>query len=185
MPTVKVRTKGAIRTIAADDSSYSSLGRHHYRFYCKFTYISRALSYYGNNWQIFDGRAFFGTLHSHFSAFLAARLFTKIIYKLHGFPKSIISDRDLLFISRFWFTLFKLRMSTACHTQTDGQTEVVNHCVQQYLRAFYHNYPKQWGKFLHWAEWHCNTSVHSSTRMSPFQMREDTTNYFDLYFGIY
>lgn len=54
------------------------------------------------------------------------------IYKLHGFPGAIISDRDLVFTSHFWKEMFtyavsELRMSSANHPQTGGQTERVNH----------------------------------------------------------
>jgi hypothetical protein len=64
----------------------------------------------------------------------------------------------------------KLRISTAYHPQSDGQTEVVNKVMQQYLRCFVHEKPKQWGQILHWAEWHYNTSVYSSTGLTPFQV---------------
>ena len=61
-------------------------------------------------------------------------------------------------------------MSSAYHPQTDGQTEVANRVVEQYLRAFVHWKPSSWGCFLLWAEWSYNTSVHSSTGMTPFEV---------------
>ncbi|MCH79998.1 retrotransposable element Tf2 155 kDa protein type 2 [Trifolium medium] len=64
----------------------------------------------------------------------------------------------------------KLRMSTAYNPQSDGQTEVVNKVLQQYLHCFVHENPKQWGKFIHWAEWHYNTAIHTSTGVSPYQV---------------
>ncbi|PNX70554.1 Ty3/gypsy retrotransposon protein, partial [Trifolium pratense] len=54
--------------------------------------------------------------------------------------------------------------------QSDGQTEIVNKTLQQYLRCFVHDKPKLWGNFLPWAEWHYNTAVHTSTGLSPFQV---------------
>jgi hypothetical protein len=48
--------------------------------------------------------------------------------------------------------------------------EIVNKTLQQYLRCFVHDKPKQWGQFLPWAEWHYNTAVHTSTGFSPFQV---------------
>ena len=104
-----------------------------------------------------------------------AQLFMEIVGKLHGMPKSIVFDRDPLFVSRFWQTLFslsgtKLRMSSAYHPQTDGQTEVANRVVEQYLRTFVHRKPTTWGRFLLWAEWSYNTSVHSTTGLTLFEV---------------
>jgi hypothetical protein len=123
----------------------------------------------------FSKAAHFGMLPTHHTASKVADLFAKMVTKLHGMPKSIVSDRDPIFISKFWQQLFqfsgtKLRMSTAYHPQTDGQTEIVNKALQQYLRCFVHNTPKAWGDYLHWAEWHYNTSIHSSTGMTPFEV---------------
>ncbi|PNX96980.1 retrotransposon-related protein, partial [Trifolium pratense] len=123
----------------------------------------------------FSKAAHFGMLPTHHTASKVADLFARMICRLHGMPKSIVSDRDPIFVSKFWQKLFqlsgtKLRMSTAYHPQTDGQTEIVNKALQQYLRCFVHNTPKTWGNFLHWAEWHYNTSIHSSTGFTPFEV---------------
>jgi len=52
----------------------------------------------------------------------------------------------------------------------NGQTEVLNRAVEQYLRAFVHNKPKSWGKLLLWTEWCYNTSIHSAIGISPFEV---------------
>ncbi|PNY17392.1 Ty3/gypsy retrotransposon protein [Trifolium pratense] len=119
--------------------------------------------------------AHFGLLPTHFTAAKVADLFAKMVCKLHGMPRSIVSDRDPIFLSHFWQELFrlsgtKLRMSTAYHPQSDGQTENVNKVLQQYLRCFVHDKPKQWGHYLHWAEWHYNTAIHTSTGISPYEV---------------
>ena len=61
-------------------------------------------------------------------------------------------------------------MSSAYHPLMDGQTEVANRVVEQYLQAFVHRKPSSWGRFLLWAEWSYNTSVHSATRLTPFEV---------------
>jgi hypothetical protein len=105
----------------------------------------------------FSKAAHFGMLPTHYTASKVADLFAKMICRLHGMPKSIISGCDPIFVSKFWQQLFllsgtTLRMSTAYHPQTDGQTEIVNKALQQYLRCFVHDQPKKWGDYLHWAE---------------------------------
>lgn len=60
-------------------------------------------------------------------------------------------------------------MSSAYHPQTDGQSEVTNRCLEQYLRAFTQHKPSSWVNFLPWAEFHYNTSLHSGLQMSPFE----------------
>jgi hypothetical protein len=119
--------------------------------------------------------AHFGSLPTQFTAVKVADLFAKMVCKLHGMPRSMVSDRDPIFLSHFWQELFrlggtKLRMSTAYHPQSDGQTEIVNKVLQQYLRCFAHDKPTQWGQYLHWAEWHYNTAIHTTTGLTPFQV---------------
>ena len=89
------------------------------------------------------------TKYAHFmgikkieSAKQIGEVFCKNIYKLHGFPKIIVSDRDCKFTSNFWKELCKqvgvtLNMSSTYHHKTYGQIEVVNKCVEAYLRSFF------------------------------------------------
>ncbi|KAD3640471.1 hypothetical protein E3N88_29694 [Mikania micrantha] len=62
----------------------------------------------------------------------------------------------------------KLKMSTSYHPQTNGQTEVLNCCLEAYLRCFAHEQPSKWSSFLAWAEYSYNTGFHSATRTTPF-----------------
>jgi hypothetical protein len=103
-----------------------------------------------------------------------ANTFLDNVVKLHGVPVSIISDRDAIFTSKFWRQLFKavgtkLSYSSAYHPQTDGQSERVNQCLEQYLRCATHATPKQWRKWLPMAEFWYNSSFHTSLGCSPFK----------------
>lgn len=122
----------------------------------------------------FTKGAHFMALRPHFTARYVAEIFVTQVVKLHGFPKHIVTDRDPIFFSSFWRGLMQhsgthLHYSTAYHPQSDGQTEVVNRCLEQYLRAFAADQPSKWQDFLAMAEFWYNTSYHSATQMSPYQ----------------
>jgi transposase InsO family protein len=77
-----------------------------------------------------------------------ARAFFTDIVRLHGFPESIVSDRDPVFTGHIWRDLFrlarvKLRMSSAFHPQTDGQSEAVNKVIAMYLRCLAGDRPRE------------------------------------------
>jgi hypothetical protein len=117
----------------------------------------------------------FYTLQHPFTASTVAQLFMDQVFKLHGMPHSIVSDHDPTFTSNFWQELFKLQgtqlhLSTAYHPQTDGQTKVVNKCLETYLRCFSSEKQHQWAQWLPLAEWWYNTSYHTATRMTPFEV---------------
>lgn len=119
--------------------------------------------------------AHFAGLKAGFTSVQVAEKFFEVVVKLHGLPASIVSDRDRVFTSSFWRHLFKLqgttlRMSSAYHPQTDGQSEAVNKCLEMYLRCFVFDNPRMWYRCLGWAEYWYNTAVHSSTGMTPFQV---------------
>lgn len=104
------------------------------------------------------------TKYAHFlllkhppNAHSVATLFIQEIVRLNGHPRSIISDHDKIFTVLFWKELFKasgtqLRRSTTYHPQTNGQSKVVNCGLETYLRCFAMGKPKQWAKWIPWAE---------------------------------
>jgi transposase InsO family protein len=94
------------------------------------------------------------------------------IFKLHGLPKEIISDRGAQFISRFWSQLLsrlniKSCKSSSRHSQLDSQTERVNQCLEQYLRCYVDFQQDNWVD-LPLAEFCYNNTQHSASSMSPF-----------------
>ncbi|KAL2230686.1 UNVERIFIED_CONTAM: Transposon Ty3-G Gag-Pol polyprotein [Sesamum indicum] len=121
------------------------------------------------------------TKYSHFIALIhpytaasIAKVFFDNIYKLHALPVSIVSDRDKVFTSKFWRELFTLSgvsldMSTAYHPQSDGQTERVNQCLENYLRCMCQQKPKKWAQWLTLAEFWFNTNFHTGLKATPFQ----------------
>jgi hypothetical protein len=117
---------------------------------------------------------FLPLLHPY-TAFKVDKIFMSSIYKLHGMPEAIISDRDHIFTSTLWQELFKLagtqlRMRTSYHPQLDGQTERVNQCLETFLRCFLHACPTKWTSWLSMAEFWYNTSFHSALGRSPFEV---------------
>jgi len=103
-----------------------------------------------------------------------ARLFKDNVWKLHGLPESIISDRGLQFVAGIMQELNRMlgiesKLSTVFHPQTDGQTERVNQELEQYLRMFIDHRQEQWPDWLGTVEFTYNNKVHSSTKMSPFK----------------
>ena len=103
-----------------------------------------------------------------------ARLFRDNVWRLHGLPESIISDRGPQFVAGLMRELnellgIKTKLLTAFHPQTDGQTERMNQELEQYLRMFIDHRQEQWPEWLGTAEFAYNNKVHTGTKVSPFQ----------------
>ena len=113
----------------------------------------------------FSKYAHFIKLTHPFTAFKVAKLFMENIYKLHGMCLDMVSNRDIT--SQLWQELFKLsstelRMSSAYHPQSDGQTKRVNQSVESFLRCFIQSCPSKWSDWLHLAEFWYSTNYHSA-----------------------
>lgn len=105
-----------------------------------------------------------------------ARLYFQEIWRHHGLPTRIVSDRDPRFTASFWAELWRrvgthLNMSTAGYPQTDGQTERSIRTFVQMLRAFVHHHGKdRWHELVPALEYAYNDSVHASTGYTPFAL---------------
>jgi hypothetical protein len=101
-------------------------------------------------------------------------IYMREIAKLHGVPKTIVSDRDSKFTLNFWKGLFKgfgtnLNFSIAYHPETDGQTKRVNRVIEDMLRMYVMDKPSKWEYYLHLVEFAYNNGYQTSLKMSPFE----------------
>ena len=104
-----------------------------------------------------------------------ADIYFRAVFRHHGLPSDLVSDRDPKFTSEFWKALHKrlgtkLNMSTASHAQTDGQTERANRTLEQMLRAYVSPYHDDWDEHLVSAEFAYNDAVNASTGYTPFYL---------------
>ena len=102
-----------------------------------------------------------------------AKIFRDEIFKLHGIPKKVISDRGpqfvLLFMKKLYFQLqIEENPSTAYHPETDGQTKRINAWVEQYLCIYINHRQSDWVKWLSIVEFAQNQTSSSATTFSPF-----------------
>jgi transposase InsO family protein len=117
--------------------------------------------------------AHFIPVRSKSTAVDIARVFVREIFRLHGMPKTLVSDRDVKFTSHLWGAFFEavgtsLKMSTTFHPKTDGQTERVNQVMEDMLRMYCLDEPTKWYEYLPLVEFVYNNTHHSSLGMTPF-----------------
>jgi transposase InsO family protein len=120
-------------------------------------------------------RTHFIPTHTTINAEGTALLFLKEVWKHHGTPQVVISDRGPQFITAFTRELYKLlgiklAMLTAYHPQTDKQMEHVNQVLEGYLRIFTSRRQDDWDDFLPTGEFQYNNTVHSLTQQTPFMV---------------
>ena len=102
-----------------------------------------------------------------------SRLFIENVFKNHGIPEEIITDRDPKFTSEFWKEFTKQsgishKMSTAFHPETDGQTERQNRTIGQILRIFANYQQDNWFELLPFVEFSINNNPSATTKHTPF-----------------
>ena len=107
------------------------------------------------------------------SAEETAKLFEKHVWRLHGLPESLVSDRDPRFAGLVFQHLCKIlgidsKLSTAFHPQTDGQTEIINAEMERYLRTYVNYQQDDWVEWLPKAEFAANAAASLTTSVSPF-----------------
>ena len=102
-----------------------------------------------------------------------ANLFYHHVWKHHGFPESIVSDRGPQFVAKFWNavcerTNTRILLSTAWHPESDGQTERFNAVLECYLRAYCNYQQDDWVDWLPSAEYNANDAESETTKVTPF-----------------
>ena len=118
-------------------------------------------------------RAHFMEMVTTITAAGAANLYLRHVWKHHGLPCKVVSDRGPQFVAAFMKELYrllgiKLASSMAYHLQTDGQTERVNQELEQYIRLFVNECQDNWNSLIPLAEFAYNNHVHSLTQQTPF-----------------
>jgi transposase InsO family protein len=113
--------------------------------------------------------------HKTIDARAMAQLYLVYVHKYYGPPTTIVSDRGPQFISAFWEEFCrllgtKLKLSTAYHPQTDGQTENANQWIDQRLRPFVNTFQDNWSSLIHIIDYAAASLPHDSTGLSPFQV---------------
>ncbi|KAK1408323.1 hypothetical protein QVD17_39992 [Tagetes erecta] len=141
------------------------------------TKLPRTSSGHDSIWVIIDRltkSAHFLPIREDYSVEKLARIYTSEIISRHGTPLDIISDRDGRFTSRLWRTFqlalgTQLKLSTAFHPQTDGQTERTIQTLEDMLRSCVLDFGGNWNLHLPLVEFSYNNSYHSSIKMAPFE----------------
>jgi transposase InsO family protein len=123
----------------------------------------------------FSKMVYFIPYHKTDNASHVNDLFFNEVVRLHGVPNTNVSNRDAMFLSHLWRTLWyklgtKLLFSTTCHPQTDGKIEVVNRTLSTMLWAVLKDNLRLWEECLLHIEFAYNRSIHSTTKLSLFMV---------------
>jgi len=101
--------------------------------------------------------------------------FFREVVRLHGLPKSIVSDKDTKFVGKFWRTVWKrlgtnLSFSSSYHHHIDGHTEVVNKSMVNLLRSLVTEQGHQWDQILSQEKFALKNSINKSIGKIPFEI---------------
>jgi hypothetical protein len=115
-------------------------------------------------------RSHFIPTHTMITALGSTRLYLQNVWKLHGLPNSMLSDRGPQFVAEFMRELYCLlritiSSSTAYHPQLDGQTKCVNQELEQYIQIFVSKWQNDWDTLLPLGEFAYNNYIHASTQV--------------------
>uniref|UniRef100_A0A3P9LR62 Integrase catalytic domain-containing protein n=2 Tax=Oryzias latipes TaxID=8090 RepID=A0A3P9LR62_ORYLA len=96
------------------------------------------------------------------------------VFRHHGIPKDIVSDRGPQFVSQVWRSFCSalgatVSLTSGYHPQSNGQAERANQELEAALRCLAAQNPSSWSKFLVWIEYAHNNHPSSATGMSPFE----------------
>ncbi|EAL66749.2 hypothetical protein DDB_G0281535 [Dictyostelium discoideum AX4] len=113
--------------------------------------------------------------HKTIDAQHTVQLLLNHVFRLHGYPRTIVSDRDPRFLSEIWERWAKtmdskLKMTVAHRAQADGQTERMNREIIRILTKASTEYGENWSDIIPLIEFAMNSSMSKSTKMSPFQI---------------
>jgi hypothetical protein len=111
--------------------------------------------------------AHFIPVKSTFKVINIAEIFMKEIFRLHGIPKMVISDRDIKFTSTFWKELFA-GLNTNLNFST--KTERTNQIIEDILRMYVRINPNKWEDYLHLVEFAYNNGYQTSAKLSPYEI---------------
>uniref|UniRef100_R4GAE5 Integrase catalytic domain-containing protein n=1 Tax=Anolis carolinensis TaxID=28377 RepID=R4GAE5_ANOCA len=136
---------------------------------------SRGHRYIWTILDLFSKQAHFVALPKLPSAEKLADLYVKHVYRLHGCPDKIISDRGVQFTAKFWGKFLQLlgaerNLSSAFHPATNGGVERTQQTLCQFLRMYTNYRQDDWADLLPFAEMAFNGAVHSATGRAPFEI---------------
>ena len=103
------------------------------------------------------------------------KIYRDNIWKLHGIPRKVLSDRGPQFALKFMEELTKAlrtkrQLSTVYHPQTDGQTERINQEIETFLQHYVNYQQDDWANWIATAEFQYNNKKYTATGRTPFKL---------------